>query len=445
MAAVFYPLPTVNKLDHAQRMRLVRSNRKLEAVLGTAPYYLEPQSPDMPSHKPTSKAHRREARVFDHSPSSSTSSTSTLISEKSYIAVPKSRKPSSPLPNPKLTSNSKSTRGLELSRPLLLRLRSVPIPPVTPPPLSSRLDCASPTSPTFTITLDNLQATTLEKRRQKMAKLTRTLGENVPPELVFPAKATLPAPTARARRRERKPLPSAFVPSPPASAPLAPRNTCSVPAPPPATALPPATAPPPAPANPPISQPKPRRPSVSGVPSATTPTPKPKGNATTLAERRHKPRPRSLSLSTGTDMFAAAARVLAPAPYQTVDDKATRDVMHLGSRSPAAFQSTITIPISEAAAAEEEEEEEVTPVQTQHRYARSSPSNIDSTFAHRPSTPSHTKSASASVSGPGSGKSGAPSAFNLGRFGKRKEKGWSGEWNQDMGEVVKVLRGLKVR
>jgi len=30
-------------------------------------------------------------------------------------------------------------------------------------------------------------------------------------------------------------------------------------------------------------------------------------------------------------------------------------------------------------------------------------------------------------------------------FGKRRERGWSGEWNKDMDHVVKALRGLKAR
>jgi len=38
------------------------------------------------------------------------------------------------------------------------------------------------------------------------------------------------------------------------------------------------------------------------------------------------------------------------------------------------------------------------------------------------------------------------SMANLADFGRRKEREWSGEWNvKDMEDVVKALRGLRVR
>ncbi|GLB36891.1 hypothetical protein LshimejAT787_0311780 [Lyophyllum shimeji] len=414
-------------------MRLVRSHRKLEAVLGTVPYYLEPECSNVAFEASISKTHRREGRMLGHSPASSiaSSSTSSLLSEESYVVVDKSIK-SSPLaavrtPNPK--SSKKQPRALELSRPLLLRLRSVPLAPTdsrSAALLSPRLPTVasrSPTSPTFTIDLEKCQATSLENRRKKMAKLARTLGENIPPELVFPSS---PDPNAtekpgRSRNPQRKPIPSSF--ATPAAAPLSPHNS---------PAKPPVT----------ISRPKSksRRPSITVTAFATAASPQPPKAAQTLAERRRKHRPRSLSLSTGTDMFAAATHMQSHAPRVpeekpteanethasaafytatiTIDEKATRDV--LVQHSPPAFQTTI--PEASAAPAS-------------HRYARSSPSNIyQSARQHQHSMSASSMTAQESM---------APSAFVLN--GKRKEKGWSGEWNQDMGNVVRALRGLKAR
>ncbi|KAF5376990.1 hypothetical protein D9615_007349 [Tricholomella constricta] len=465
VSAFNLPPPTVNNLDPHQRMRLVRSNRKLEAVLGTAPYYLEPESPS------TSKAHRREGRFFGHSPTSSlsaSSSTSSLLSEESFVVVPKTLKASPPSMKPV----TKSKHGSELSRPLLLRLRTVPVPTsgncaaLLPPPLQSVT--VSPTSPTFSIDLENLQATNLEHRRKKMAKLMRTLGETIPPELVFPSSPVVRShgtagKLAKPRHIERKPIPSSFTPSPPVSS----QDSAKAP---PVISRPTKSS---ARSRPRLPIPSPPS-EIPPLPSDyITPTPRQSSKAPTLAERRRRPRPRSLSLSTGTDMLVAAAQARAdleasvkpmgdilgdaiaplihkdvtvvrasldvysaPFNYATVDEKATRDV--LGSRSPLPFQTTI-------------------PAAThyQHRYAHSSPSNINfkrdvkETPRTPDSVPHHAKSASYGRPSPpaqntkSSARPQAPSAFR--QFGRRKERGWSGEWNQDMGEVVKVLRGLKAR
>ncbi|KAG6908080.1 hypothetical protein DXG01_006215 [Tephrocybe rancida] len=451
MATASNPPPTVNNLDRHQRMRLVRSNRKLEAILGTVPYYLEPTSPQNSIY--TTKANRREGRFFAHSPtSSSASSSSTSLDSIENKAVGASPTKSSP-------ASKQSPRALELSRPLLLRLRSVPVTPsdnragLLSPPLPSNAPI-SPISPTFTIDLEKLQATNLESRRKKMAKLTRTLGENIPPELVFhsPKSASTEKPL-KSRSLDRGPIPS-FT-----ATPVSPSNTL--------------TKPPPV-----ISRPKakyPRsRPKLPPVPSTKAPAPTPPAAAAaatlppcksskapgTIAERRRKPRPRSLSLSTGTDMLIAAAHsrsqaettrqsedvlvadIVAPVvrtevftvrasidaygkhQYLTIDEKATKDIFE--SRSPLPFQAVIPVP-------------------RQHRHTHSSPTDFGfGPIETAPAAPQHRHTKSVSASQSPKSAQGAPSAFRR-QFGRRKELGWSGEWNQDIEEVVKNLRNLKAR
>ncbi|KAG5637603.1 hypothetical protein H0H81_003995 [Sphagnurus paluster] len=447
--ASFYPPPTSNKLDRHERMRLVRSNRKLEAVLGMAPYYLDPEESHLVFTPQVSKAHRREDHVYRPSPASSTSSLSSeeISADDSFLVMPKSTMPLPIVAKP-------IAKAKQLSRPLLLRLRSVPTTTSDTcgaslsPPLPS-VAAQSPTSPTFTIDLNKLQATSLEHRRKKIAKLTRTLGENIPAELVFPQpqpeRSSATQKPTRVRNYERKPIPQSFAAFPPPS----PNTSASTPV---------------------ISHPKPMSSSRSRTPATVTAPPPPSAPAQllpirksndgpTLAERRRKPRPRSLSLSTGTDALVAAARARARAGLEAVEakpsgsaiapmvskevvitrasldfhsatadravtsieEKATRDVLG-GSRSPLPFQTIIPKP--------------------PHRYVRSSPSN--------PSEPAiyhHVKAASYSRPPlpmpmlrsvlPRE----APSVFS--RFGRRKEQGWSGEWNQDISDVVKRLRGLK--
>ncbi|KAG5640567.1 hypothetical protein DXG03_008064 [Asterophora parasitica] len=405
--------PTINILDHQQRMRLVRSNRKLEAVLGIAPYYLESESPYGAFHDPISKARRRDGRIFGHSPSSSlssaSSSTSSLNYEESFLVIPKTSK----------AQVTKSKHGLELSRPVLLRLRTVPSDTrdaLLPPTVAM-----SPTSPTFTIDLEKLQATSLEHRRKKMAKLARTLGVNVPPELVFPSPPSDDDEKhLKLRNIERKPIPPAFAPSFPAPNPAKPHPVISRPK-----------------LQSSAARSRPRL-HIPPPPSAPAPRPPPATPTLTLAERRRWPRPRSLSVSTGTDMLVAAAQAAPsedirlsqaiaplvrkevcvvraskdayPIPAAIIDEKATRDILSR-VRSPLPF----------------------TEVYHQHRQTQS---ERDASRARHPAA-YHSKAASASYSRP------APSAFR--QFGKRKELGWSGEWNQDMGHVAKALRSLKTR
>jgi len=101
-------------------------------------------------------------------------------------------------PDSQSTLHRQRSKGKALPRPLVLTLASVPAslsPPKLPPvPLSpTRLANVhvSPASPRRqTISHDDRL---LQARRRRMAKLQRTLGENIPPELVLDAPQKRPS------------------------------------------------------------------------------------------------------------------------------------------------------------------------------------------------------------------------------------------------------------
>ncbi|KAI0002443.1 hypothetical protein BJV74DRAFT_815843 [Russula compacta] len=196
------PPPTTNKLDAAQRARVIRSSRKLGAVLGTTPFLLEscgstvaatlhPASRyhdahllPLPSHV---KLHHRECSVSEETRASSESlplfalSRSSSSSKESLLSMSEPSTEELPVPLV-IAARSKSPGGT--SRPIIL---------LNPAPMSSsdsRVQNTSlsplapyadePSTPTSPVELSRT-----EIRRRKMARVVRTLGENVPPELVF--------------------------------------------------------------------------------------------------------------------------------------------------------------------------------------------------------------------------------------------------------------------
>ncbi|KAI0696591.1 hypothetical protein BC835DRAFT_1414147 [Cytidiella melzeri] len=195
---------TVNTLNNYEKARLIRSTRKLEAMLGTTPHLTEAEPiyvtlPPMdcpPS--PRTKASRRHGSIFtifpiipSSSDASLYSSPSTNSSVSSLTVLPASEPlPSAQvLPTPKSFSSSKSRRSAEPPRPLILRVNTVPVQscdnriPLSPmsPFITSTTTTPSPLLPDMPRKLSEA-----EVRRKRMAKLNRTFGENVPPEYVFP-------------------------------------------------------------------------------------------------------------------------------------------------------------------------------------------------------------------------------------------------------------------
>ncbi|KAF8636314.1 hypothetical protein AX17_003634 [Amanita inopinata Kibby_2008] len=201
--------PTINTLDPIQRTRLLKSTRKLGDILGATPHVL-----DFPTLLPLSSNAKRQGSKLFFSQSASSSVTSltgsiaSCNSDEPCVFPPRSP-PENPSESPvsfiNLSLKHRRHKSNKLSRPLVLGLRSVPPLPskshstsglpalvstVAVVPLSAdsaylNQDIMSPQLKEFDF--DDVDAVDLEKqRRRRMAKLTRTLGENIPPELVFP-------------------------------------------------------------------------------------------------------------------------------------------------------------------------------------------------------------------------------------------------------------------
>ncbi|KAJ6546061.1 hypothetical protein DFH09DRAFT_1171899 [Mycena vulgaris] len=143
------PLTTHN-LPSQDRARLIRSIRKIEEVVGETPYFVDVSSFPPPQEHASSKKRLKRLRV-KHAPGTSAPPSPVAPDARPVLYI---RVPDSPPPE----------HG-----------------PVTPAP-----------SPTLTVALNLRYATVNDDtaRRRKMAKLSRTLGPNVPQELVFPPPST---------------------------------------------------------------------------------------------------------------------------------------------------------------------------------------------------------------------------------------------------------------
>ncbi|KAF9560638.1 hypothetical protein CPC08DRAFT_466829 [Agrocybe pediades] len=82
------PPPTNNSLDKEERARLLRSTRKLGAVLGTTPLLVEVEA--QPARSQKDKI-RREGRLFSHSTASSISSMASFATASSATVVSHTR------------------------------------------------------------------------------------------------------------------------------------------------------------------------------------------------------------------------------------------------------------------------------------------------------------------------------------------------------------------
>jgi hypothetical protein len=188
------PPPSIHNLDAAQRARVMRSSRKVGAVLGTTPFLLESCGgtvlvPTTLHHSTRRDTHVKRRHRHREGASSSISETSPLIS----LSAISSSSDESPLH--KFDTSTEELLAPRVStssqrdctpRPLVLRLDTVllsssdPHTPTVPlSPLSPNTDDVPPTPVT------PLELSRAESRRRKMARVVRTLGENVPPELVF--------------------------------------------------------------------------------------------------------------------------------------------------------------------------------------------------------------------------------------------------------------------
>ena len=198
------PPPTTNKLDSVQRTRVIRSSRKLGAVLGATPFLIESSGCSIPAtlHPASSqhekdrgrvasptqiKRHRRQCSIFEEPPISSEISHTydPRSSKESLLTMVGSSMDEVPMP---LALVSKPRRSGDAPGPLVLCVNSVPLSPpdshsVPLSPLSANTEVPpTPTTP--------IEPSRAEARRRKMARVVRTLGENVPAELVFQSSDT---------------------------------------------------------------------------------------------------------------------------------------------------------------------------------------------------------------------------------------------------------------
>ncbi|KAF8221428.1 hypothetical protein L208DRAFT_1462405 [Tricholoma matsutake] len=216
---IVYPLPppTTNCLTSAQRAQLIRSTKKLGRILGTTPHLIDPSTPDTlgPLHIQLPFNDVEDSATLSGSPTASTSSCSSTMSMAcSYDpvlsrsgSIRSTNKRSGSLRSTKSTTSSDSWRSRK--PPLLHLATSSPLGTISSSPsmnVSSvysnssssftdeyeftheftirphRILSAhdSPTTPSFTILSEK------SDRLNKMERLRKKLGNEVPIDLVFP-------------------------------------------------------------------------------------------------------------------------------------------------------------------------------------------------------------------------------------------------------------------
>ncbi|KAJ6586242.1 hypothetical protein B0H10DRAFT_1961832 [Mycena sp. CBHHK59/15] len=148
----------------------MRSSRKIGEVVGETPFFVDLSSSSSSTTASTSaRKLERARRASEGEPQRPPSSASAATPPD--IHVPSTNATARPLLYVRLPTSNETT------------LRT----PVTPSP-----------SPTLTVALNLTQGNEESVRRRKMAKLSRTLGVKVPPELVFSSSPS------RQRRRSRQ-------------------------------------------------------------------------------------------------------------------------------------------------------------------------------------------------------------------------------------------------
>ncbi|KZV76809.1 hypothetical protein PENSPDRAFT_569156 [Peniophora sp. CONT] len=202
----YSPLNSVlSSVPLEQRSRVIRSARKLEQVLGTNAFLVESSTSRplqvLPTPLTLRHKHSQSLNAMDSSSASTTyedassvmfthsnnSSVSTLPTDDSRPASPVKIAPVAPTfaPSPR---TPKRKRGLDAPS-LFIEVQPVTIPaddarlalPLTP--VTAPVNVATPTTPRTPTTPTVFELA--EQRARKLTKISRTLGENVPPELVF--------------------------------------------------------------------------------------------------------------------------------------------------------------------------------------------------------------------------------------------------------------------
>ncbi|KAJ7609898.1 hypothetical protein FB45DRAFT_1010144 [Roridomyces roridus] len=170
---------TARELPPGHRLRLMRSARKLGNLLGGTPLIVSPSD--------TNKQHQRG---------------DVLLAEE--IRMP----PVDPALN--LVGEDQAARPT-----LMIHLPSITCTPAPETLTPVSVSVSTPLTPTFSFMLNSpvIPPVTVDaaRRRKTMAKLVRTLGENIPPELVFGPDSesdSRPALMERGRRASTRSLPA---------------------------------------------------------------------------------------------------------------------------------------------------------------------------------------------------------------------------------------------
>ncbi|CAK5276859.1 unnamed protein product [Mycena citricolor] len=183
--------PTTHGVAKPHRLRLMRSTRKLAALLGTTPVLLESAPPSLPSSPISAEHPLSAADAYDSDPGAASSFSHTFPPRTESPSLVHPRSPRSGSSSSSSSHGSRPSTSSGDTRParptLFLRhTNSVTGPRVRvdshgwgrPATLPGTLP--SPVSPTA-------PENEAEHRRRKMARVMRTLGERVPVDLVFPA------------------------------------------------------------------------------------------------------------------------------------------------------------------------------------------------------------------------------------------------------------------
>ncbi|KAJ6452411.1 hypothetical protein C8R45DRAFT_945649 [Mycena sanguinolenta] len=184
--------PTTHSLPKPQRLRLMRSTRKLTALLGATPFLVDSDehlrtSKKSPLEPLDAKEYRRAsiASILSSGGCDHCSSPAALVS---VLSPQSTQRPTLLLRLNASTThvNHRHTTSEGWSRPASL-VGSLPS------PISAKHDHN-----------DGEAYVGRATRRKKMARITRTLGENVPPELVF----TCAGPPQRTSHNRKSSFPS---------------------------------------------------------------------------------------------------------------------------------------------------------------------------------------------------------------------------------------------
>lgn len=198
----------INTLDLEPEKRSYHRLRSFRKLQGTTPPFLDLGSElgIMPTPStlasPRTRAIRRKGQLFHSKPF--TASSSPSYPDINLVAKHDNHRSGKSGEVKLVRAGSKGPQIL--AQPFLLQLRSVSVPYVSttiksaiPPPLDQSQPLSSISSSfnmdTSTTSSRPRHALTSHEKRKKLDKLTRTLGENIPPELVFP-----PSPSPLQRR-----------------------------------------------------------------------------------------------------------------------------------------------------------------------------------------------------------------------------------------------------